>query len=356
MKPKSQSRYHDEVVEALSAIGNPDLGEGIRKDRGSELEHLGIRSPDLRKRVRQGISFSDLPEDEVLEVWDGLWRSSPYGDVLFAALEYYAPIVRKRVSRDLWPVVRQWTGRVDNWCHSDLLSGLYSRILERYPDDVYPQMQVWNAAESEWLRRISVVSLVHYSGRNAVFLPPDRVLPLVSNCLGDARHDVQTAVGWVLREMANVYPDELGDFLERHASEMSASAFSRAIERQSPDDRARLQERGRSLGEAWFGWFTSVTIGRSKRWKYARGREHSREPARVRTADDSAIRSRRRHNASREIRLHPPLRNDARRAGRHVPQAQSPPRARGDALVSRPLAGGESLAGCAGQPLRSSPG
>ncbi len=234
--------YHEEVAQALTGIGNPGLGEAIRKDRGSQLEHLGIRFPELQKRVKQGFSFYVLPDEQVLEVWDALWRSSPYGDVLFAALEYYAPIVRKVVSPSLWPVVRHWSTRVDNWCHSDLLSSLYSRVLERYPDEVYPQLQAWNAAESEWLRRISIVSLVHYSGRNAVFLPPDMVLPLVSNCLGDARHYVQTAVGWVLREMGQIYPDELAEYLEAHASAMSASAFSRAIERRSADSRARLRE------------------------------------------------------------------------------------------------------------------
>ena len=234
--------YHAEVAQALTAICNPGLGEAIRRDRGSQLEHLGIRFPELRQRVRQGFSFYDLPEERVLEIWDALWRSSQYGDVLFAALEYYAPIVRKRVSPGLWPVVRHWCGRVDNWCHSDLLSGLYSRVLERYPEEVYPQIRVWNAAEGEWLRRISIVSLVHYSGKNAVFLPPDTVLPLVSNCLGDARHYVQTAVGWVLREMGEVYPDEVAGYLETHASVMSATAFSRAIERRGADSRARLRE------------------------------------------------------------------------------------------------------------------
>jgi 3-methyladenine DNA glycosylase AlkD len=242
VNPTGHRAYHDEVARALTAIGNPDLGEAIRKDRGSQLEHLGIRFPALRQRVKQGFSFYDRPDEEVLEVWDALWRSSPYGDVLFAALEYYAPVVRKRVSPGLWAVIRHWSARVDNWCHSDLLSGLYSRVLERFPDEVYPQIQVWNAAESEWLRRISIISPVHYSGKNAVFLPPEKVLPLVTNCLDDSRHYVQTAVGWVLREMGQVYPGEIAEYLEAHASAISASAFSRAIERRSGDSQARLRE------------------------------------------------------------------------------------------------------------------
>ena len=234
--------YHDEVAEALAAIGNPEFGEAIRKDRGSQIQHLGIRFPEPRRRVRQGFSFYALPEEQVLEVWDALWRSSPYGNVLFAALEYYAPVVRKGVSPSLWPVIRHWSGRVDNWCHSDLLSGVYSRALERYPDEVYPQLQAWNAADGEWLRRISIVSLVRYSGKNAVFLPPDIVFPLVSNCLGDARHHVQTAVGRVLREMGQVYPDDVGTYLEEHSAAISASAFSRAIARRSAESRAHFRE------------------------------------------------------------------------------------------------------------------
>ena len=120
--------YQAEVAQALIAIGNPALGEAIRKDRGSQLEHLGIRFPELRKRVKQGFSFYDVPEQEVLEVWDSLWRSSPYGDVLVVALKYYAPLVRKHVQPGLWPVVRHWSDRVDNWCHSDLLSGVYQEF------------------------------------------------------------------------------------------------------------------------------------------------------------------------------------------------------------------------------------
>lgn len=234
--------YHREVVQALTAIGNPTFGKAVQQDRGSQLKHLGIKFPDLRHRVRQGFSFYELPEEEVLEVWNALWQTSPYGDVLFAALEFYALIVRKQVNPNLWSVVRQWNNRVDNWCHSDGLSALYSRILESHPKEVYPQLILWNNSESEWLRRVSLVSLIHYSGKNAVFLPLKKVLPLVSNCLDDQRYYVQTAVGWVLREMGNVYNSEITKYLETYADKMSTPVFSRATEKWSSKERTRLQE------------------------------------------------------------------------------------------------------------------
>ncbi len=238
--------WHDEVVDALREIGNPRLGARVAKDRGSSMKHLGVRFPALRKRVKEGFSFYDLSEDEVLAIWDRLWHTSPCGDVLFAALEYYAPLVRKRVSPALWEVVRHWHGRVDNWCHSDGLASLYSWILASDPDEVYPQLVEWNRAGNQWLRRISIVSLIHYSGKNAVFMPLDRALPLVTTCLGDEREYVQKAVGWVLREMGQTYPDEVRAYIEAHITAISAVALSRAVERRSPSVKAEL----RALREA----------------------------------------------------------------------------------------------------------
>ncbi len=231
---------HDEVVAALRAIGNAERGLAVQRDRRSDLVHLGVGVPALRARVRRGFSFTGRPDAEVLAVWDALWKRSPYGDVLFAVLEHYAPIVRREAPPGLWPVARTWVDRVDNWCHSDMLSSVYSRILQANVDDVYPQLQSWNAADGEWQRRISITSLLHYTGTHAVFLRPAQMLPMVANCVGDHRKYVGLAVGWVLREIGHRYPHEVDDFLREHASAMSASAFARAVERRDPKARAEL--------------------------------------------------------------------------------------------------------------------
>jgi 3-methyladenine DNA glycosylase AlkD len=100
----------------------------------------------------------------------------------------------------------------------------------------------WNQSKEEWLRRISLVSLIHYTGKNAVYLPLKKVLPLVSNCLDDERYYVQTAVGWVLREMGNVYPKEVMKYLESHIEKLSSVAFTRAIERMNAKEKFRLKK------------------------------------------------------------------------------------------------------------------
>ena len=242
MISKKIQKYRLEVTKALTSIGDPAFGKAVQIDRGSNLKHLGIKFPALRRRVKQGFSFYSLPEEQVLEIWDVLWQTSPYGDVLFAALEYYLPIVKKQVPENLWSVVKGWTPRIDNWCHSDGLSAIYSRILEGNQKEVYPQLLEWNQSENEWLRRISLVSLIHYSGKNAVFMPLKKVLPLVTNCLDDERYYVQTAVGWVLREMRQVYQSEVIKYLQTHAGRLSTPAFSRAVERLNARELTKLRE------------------------------------------------------------------------------------------------------------------
>jgi len=191
--------------------------------------------------LRAGFSFTSDPREEVLATWNELWFNSPYGDVLLAALVYYGLVVRKSVGADLWPIVSRWPARVDNWCHADMLSAVYSRIIEAYPAETLPQIADWSRADGEWLRRVAVVSLVHYSGKNAVFLTPQQVLPVVGNCVDDHRHSVQQAVGWVLREMGRVHRAELTDFIEVHAARIGSRAFARAIARSPLAERRRLK-------------------------------------------------------------------------------------------------------------------
>ena len=102
-------------------------------------------------------------------------------------------------------------------------------------------LEGWSTAVDLWPRRLSLVSLIHYTGKNAVFLPPGDVLPLVTTCMADDRHYIQLAVGWVLREMMRAYPGEILAYIEQHAHELPPKALSRAIERLEPGEKERLR-------------------------------------------------------------------------------------------------------------------
>ena len=245
---KSYAPYHDEVLRALEEAAEPERAAAIKEDRRTDLEVLAVRAPALKRIVKRGFSFYAEPEARVLAVWDALWSASPYFEVLSAALEFYGVRAKKRVDPQWWPVLKRWSARVENWAHADGLAVLYSRLLESDPEAVYGQIERWNADSDQWLRRVSLVSLIHYTGKNAVFLPLDKVLPLTDACLEDERYYVQKAVGWVLREMGHVYPDEIRQYLEQNMAALSSVAFSRAIERRDPAERRQLRGLRRDQG------------------------------------------------------------------------------------------------------------
>jgi DNA alkylation repair enzyme len=232
----SVSTYHAEVFARLQPLGEPERVGFIKNYMKSQLDFLAIKVPVLRAALREPFSFSDLPADEVLRVWSDIWCSSPYFEVMSAALSPYSA-QRAKISPDLWPMLAGWSSRIENWAHSDELSTIYSHLLEQCPDAVYPQLEAWNASDEQWLRRLSLVSLIHFSGRNAVFLPAERMFPLLQACIADRRYYVQKAVGWVLREMAHVYPGKVRAFMELYKAQMTGVAFSVATEHFSVEER-----------------------------------------------------------------------------------------------------------------------
>ena len=239
---------HDELTAALHGVRAPDpaAGERIRLDRGSELEHLGVRTPVRRALVADGFSFTRGSASQLLIDWDLLWQASPCADVLFMVLDHYRESLRNAVPDAFWPVARTWIGRVDNWAHADDLARVYSWALEAQPDEVYPQLVRWNASTDVWHRRISLVSVIHYAGANAFFLPLDMVLPLIEASLDDHRPSVQKAIGWVLRAASDAHPVEVASFLEAHLKAVPMATLRRATEHWEPDDRAAIIKRRRS--------------------------------------------------------------------------------------------------------------
>ena len=234
------AQYEHEVYEVLRTFGEPERVEEARNDKQSQLEFLAVRVPTIRRAVRSGFSFYSRSADDILAIWSGIWFSSPYFEVMAAAGVYYS-LQRAKIDPDAWPTLATWSSRVENWAHADQLAGIYSYLLEQRTTDVYPQLQEWNASDDQWRRRLSLVSLIHYTGKNAVFLSPERVFPLIINCLDDERYYVQKAVGWVLRELGQVYPQAVDAFLQTHLTRLPPLAFARAIERHTSEERALLQ-------------------------------------------------------------------------------------------------------------------
>ncbi len=240
------SAYQIEILSKLQPLGKPDQVNAVRNVTRTRLEVLAIKVPVLREVVKAEFSFYDLPMDKVLAIWNDIWFSSPYYEVMSAALMYYES-QGKKISPETWPCLSTWHHRIENWAHCDSLGSIYSYLLAKRPDEVYSQLQIWNVSDEEWLRRLSLVSLIHHAGKKTDFLPLDKILPLVTHIITDQRHYVSRAVGWLLREAAKGYHGEIRAYIEEYMALMPSVAFSYAIEHYSPEERKDIVARRRLL-------------------------------------------------------------------------------------------------------------
>ena len=130
----------------------------------SKLRYIGLRVPHLDQAMATGFSFSKNSSDaELAEIWNFVWWNSDCFEVMSLALSWFYKPERKKDLQRYWPQLKKWSERIDNWAHSDTLSGIYARLLEQNPKKILPTLEKWNSSKNPWLRRLSIVSLLSLS-------------------------------------------------------------------------------------------------------------------------------------------------------------------------------------------------
>jgi len=188
--------------------------------------------PLHRRESRQIYSFSELQFAEQLSIWDELWRTE---DSFWPRLHAYFFLERhlKKETEMLamWPVIVHWQNQADDWGLCDALAKVYTKILEVAEDEMYNQLKKWNTDRNLWKRRQSVVSLLYYSRTKKKYLDFGKIEQLIRSLLTDKEYYVQKGVGWSLRELYTVYPEETMPWLKKQIKLISSIAFTIAIEK-----------------------------------------------------------------------------------------------------------------------------
>ncbi len=219
--------YLSELTAMIRARGNPRYGAAVKLDRGSSLEFLGVDVPACRNVALREFRLSGLTPEETLSVYDYIWRNSPYSEVMAIPLmHYYAQGLE--IDADAFETIQHWVHRLDNWAHCDGLAGVVSYLNHRDRVRVMPYLAELNRSGELWRMRTSIVALIHYSGKNAAYLAPDDVFPLLNPHLDDSNKHIANAVGWVLREMGHHYPTEVAAYVAANAAQISATALRKA--------------------------------------------------------------------------------------------------------------------------------
>jgi 3-methyladenine DNA glycosylase AlkD len=198
----------------------------------AHLKSIDGNIPLHRKEARRVYGFSKLPFEEQLAIWDLVWRTNNDFYLRLHATFFLERHMKKEGELlALWPVIVKWQDKVDDWGLCDALAKVYTRLLEISPAEVYQQLQRWNIDENLWKRRQSVVSLLYYSRTKKQYLAFGKIAALITPLLSDKEYYVQKGVGWALRELHNVYPEQAVAYLKKHIKAVSSIALMAAVEK-----------------------------------------------------------------------------------------------------------------------------
>lgn len=239
-----------EIIELLEQGRQGDrtsLFKDLKKYIGTSYELIGLSSPRQKDIFKKGFSFSQLPMEKQLEIWDGLWKTSGQHEIMNLALLFVGKNRSSFTASLLWDTVRSWVEQIDNWAHSDGLSSVYAHLLEMEPELVYGQYEIWNRSANPWERRQSIVGLFYYSKMRKVHLSLQKAKAMLIPLLPDEDYFVQKGVGWTIREMGNVFPEETRSFLVEHLGAISPVAFTAAIEKMGEAQKQALKQARRGL-------------------------------------------------------------------------------------------------------------
>lgn len=241
---KHFKKHHPLLIKKLEAASASDKKSGfkdLKKYIGTQYDFIGLSVPKQREVFKIGtLNVYYLPEQ--LTIWDEIWQHSTLYEAMTQALFFAEQHKDAFDTKMLFSITKNWVKKIDNWAHSDGLSGLFSYLLEKDAKLVYPQLKTWNKSVNPWERRQSLVALLEYSKKRKAVLPVNKLLPMIKPLLKDEDYFVQKGLGWTLREIGNVYPKETMEFLLKHHAVISAVAFSPAVEKLPAKQKEELKQ------------------------------------------------------------------------------------------------------------------
>ena len=235
------------VLSSFFKSGKGQYGEGDK--------FIGVTVPNMRIVSRK---FIDLSLDEVEKLVQHKiheYRSCGLAILVekFEALEKCLKKTEKTgaKSADLKSVKAQQkaiydfylahTACVNNW---DLVDGSAREIVGGYlflhdkaraPKILAKLAKSHTVPHALWERRIAMIATFYFITRREFDLP----LAIAESLLADKHDLMHKAVGWMLREIGNRDLAVLHGFLDKHARTMPRTALRYAIERMSPEERAK---------------------------------------------------------------------------------------------------------------------
>ena len=207
------------AIEAiLRPLGTPERAEGAKRYLKSDLDFLGVTTPDLRAAVRIWLkSHPDLDRPALVALAGALWETSSH-ELRSFGMELLQARVALLRSEDV-DLLEDILRRSRSWAYVDFIAiQIVGPLVERDPR-LNARLDRWVKDPDFWLRRSAVLALLLPLRRGGGDWP--RFVRYADRLLEEKEFFIRKALGWVLREVSKKDPERVRRFLREREGRVS---------------------------------------------------------------------------------------------------------------------------------------
>ena len=225
----------------LKKRADPKRAIGEKKYLKSPWKFYGVTVPQRHQIVKQWFKkHHPLQLNRAMELSEKLWNSNWHEEKSLAI--GILQLVGGELTVEQMPLVEKMINEATGWDHLDEIATHIVGTMIENDKSVLKFLPKWAKSKNFWVRRAAVLAQImqfrQKQGDKKLFF--NIIIPMLDeskNWSKQERFFIRKAVGWSLREIANVEPEVAFNFVKRYKRNMSGLTF-REASRKLP---ARLQ-------------------------------------------------------------------------------------------------------------------
>jgi 3-methyladenine DNA glycosylase AlkD len=226
-----------DIESALRAAGTADRAEAERRYLKSDLEHFGVRVPDIRMIAKRAMADAGrLSHDQLVGLVEGLWQR-PVHEMRMAAVEVVNAHVRDLRPEDI-SLAEHMLRTARTWALVDGLATSGTRLLLAGHPDEQAILDRWARDDDFWIRRSAL--LVHLGPLRQGAGDWERFCRYADGMLDEKEFFIRKAIGWVPRDAARLRPDMVYAWILPRAHRASGVTIREVVKRLRPEQAEKV--------------------------------------------------------------------------------------------------------------------
>lgn len=223
-----------EIVADLEKAADPKRAEHEKRYLKSELTHLGVGVPAVRRvAVQFARRHGDLHRLRLLELVETLWEE-PVHELRLVGIELLAVFGGLLQPADL-ALVERLIRQSRTWALVDPLAITVARGLVARFDELGSELDRWAVDGDQWVRRAALLALLKPLREGGGDF--ERFGRYADAMLEESEFSIRKAIGWVLRDTSKKRPQMVAEWLVPRAGRASGVTVREAVKYLDEGDR-----------------------------------------------------------------------------------------------------------------------